>query len=50
MLMKAVANEMPLRTMLMMGGGLNRSQLEALLLMTNGHLLKGLVAFIKNGK
>ncbi len=50
MLMKAVANEMPLRSMLMMTGGLNRSQLEALLLMTNGHLLRGLVAFLKSKK
>ena len=47
-LMRAMVKEMPLRSMLMMGGAMNRTKLEALLLMINGHLLKGLVAFLKN--
>lgn len=48
MLMLAMVNEMPLRTILMMGGPLNRPKLEALLLIINGHVLKGLAALIRN--
>jgi beta-glucosidase len=46
MLMNAIIDEMPLRGMLMMGGALNRSKLEALLMMINGSFFKGLAAFI----
>jgi beta-glucosidase len=48
-LMRNMVKEMPLRSMLMMGGSLNRPKLEALLLMINGHFFKGLTAFIKSG-
>lgn len=48
MLMLAMVNEMPLRTILMMGGPLNRPKLEALLLIINGHVLKGLAALIRS--
>ncbi|MGB8214977.1 MAG: glycoside hydrolase family 3 C-terminal domain-containing protein [Anaerolineales bacterium] len=44
----AMVKEMPLRGMLMLGGaGMSRAMLEALLMLMNGHLLKGLVALIK---
>ncbi len=49
-LMNAVVDEMPLRGMLMMGGDLNRSRLEALLMMINGHFIKGLLGFLKSSK
>lgn len=45
--MRSMVKEMPLRSMLMMGGALNRAKLEALLLMINGHFFKGLTAFIR---
>ncbi|MCU0486752.1 MAG: hypothetical protein MUC85_11665 [Anaerolineales bacterium] len=47
LLLRAMAQEMPLRSMLMFGGPLNRPKVEALLLMINGHFLKGLLAFIR---
>jgi beta-glucosidase len=51
MLMMAVVKEMPLRGMLMTDdAALNRGQLEALLLMVNGHFFKGLAAFLRAGK
>jgi beta-glucosidase len=46
-LLLSMVEEMPLRNMLMMAGPLNRPKLEALLLIVNGHLLKGALAFIK---
>lgn len=49
-LMDAVVRDMPLRGMLMTGGGLNRPKFEALLLMINGHFFKGLAALLKSGK
>jgi beta-glucosidase len=49
-MMAAMVQEMPLRSMLMMGGSMNRDKLEALLLMINGHFFKGLLAFIRSGK
>lgn len=48
-LIRTSVQEMPLRSMLMTDGPLNRPKLEALLLMMNGHFLKGLLAFIKAG-
>jgi beta-glucosidase len=47
LLLRAMAQEMPMRSMLMFGGPLNRPKVEALLLMINGHFLKGLLAFIR---
>jgi len=41
-----MAEEMPLRSLLMSGGMFDRQKLEALLLMANGHFLKGLRALI----
>ncbi len=49
-LMRAMVQEMPLRSMLMMGGSLDRSRLEALLLMLNGRFFKGLFALLKSGR
>ncbi|NLG96086.1 MAG: glycosyl hydrolase [Chloroflexi bacterium] len=46
-LMLAMGRELPLRGMLMGGGSLNRSKLEALAMMINGQFLKGLFAFLK---
>jgi len=48
MLMLSMVKEMPLRTILMMGGSLNRRKLEALLLIINGHVLRGLGALIRS--
>jgi beta-glucosidase len=45
-LMIAMSKEMPMRSM-MMFGGLSQKKLEAMLLMINGHYLKGLVALVK---
>jgi beta-glucosidase len=47
LLMLTMVKEMPLRSMLMMGGPMNRPKLEALLLMLNGHFFKGLVALTR---
>jgi len=45
---EAMLREMPLRTVLMMGGGpLNREMLEALLTMMNGKFFKGVGAMIR---
>jgi beta-glucosidase len=46
-LMSVMSNEMPLRSMLMFGGPLNRPMVEALLMMANGKLFKGLGALLK---
>jgi len=46
-MMTAMIDQMPLRSMLMMGGPMNRPKLEALLLMINGHFLQGLSALLK---
>lgn len=46
-MMQTIANEMPLRSLLMSGGMFNRTKLEALLLMINGAFFKGLRAFFK---
>ena len=45
-LMRAIVQEAPLRTM-MMGEGVSREMLDALLLMVNGKFLKGLVELVK---
>ena len=51
LLLQSIVDEMPLRSIMMMSdGALNRHQLEALLLMINGHFFKGLAAFLKKGK
>jgi beta-glucosidase len=47
LLMETMLKEMPLRSLMMMGGSLNREKLEALLTLMNGHLFKGVSAFIK---
>jgi beta-glucosidase len=47
LLMEAMAREMPLRSMLMAGGGINREMLDALLVMINGKFFKGLIALLK---
>ena len=49
MLMSSMAGEMPLRSMLMFPGALDRPKLEALLLMINGHFFQGLGAFLRAG-
>ena len=49
-LLLTMVEEMPLRNMLMMAGPLNRLKLEALLIIINGHLIKGVLAFIKARK
>jgi beta-glucosidase len=46
-LMQATGEDMPLRNMLMTEGPLNRTKLEALLLMLNGHFFRGLSAYIR---
>ncbi len=46
-LMQAMVQDMPLRSMMTFGGKFDRHQLEALLLMINGRFWKGLVSFIK---
>ncbi len=46
-LMLVIAREAPLRTMLMMGEGVTREMLEALLLMLNGKSLAGLLALLQ---
>ena len=48
-LMQAMVQDMPLRSMMTFGGPFDRKQLEALLLMINGRFWKGLVSFIKAG-
>lgn len=46
-LMQAMVQEMPLRSIMMMGNGpFNREMLNALLDMVNGHFFKGLFSFI----
>ncbi len=48
LLMRSIAHEAPLRTMLMTSGGsVTREMLEALLAMSNGKLFTGLAALIK---
>jgi len=48
LLMEAMAKEMPLRSMLMLGGGsLTREMLDALLVMINGKFFRGAGALIK---
>jgi hypothetical protein len=48
LLMEAMAREIPLRSMLMMGDGpLNREMLEGLLTMINGKFFKGAGMLIK---
>lgn len=49
-MMMSMVQEMPLRSMLMMGGALNREKLEALLAMINGHFFSGLWAFLRANK
>ena len=46
-LLLATQKELPMRSMLMFGGGLTRSRLEALLLIINGHFFKGLFGLFK---
>lgn len=46
-LILAMIKEMPMRSMLLAGGSFNRPKLEALLMMINGHFLRGLLAFLK---
>jgi beta-glucosidase len=46
-LMTAAVKEAPLRLMLMMGEGITREMLDALLLILNGRLLRGLASLIK---
>ncbi len=46
-LLQTMVREMPLRGLLMQGGTLSRPGLEALLLIFNGHLFKGLAALMK---
>lgn len=46
--MEVMVKGMPLRSTLMMSGGpLDRRKLEELLMMINGQIFKGLLAFIK---
>lgn len=46
-LMNAMLREMPLRSALMMAGGISREKLLALVTMMNGSFFKGLIAFLK---
>ncbi len=46
-MMAHMVHEMPLRSMLMIGGAFSRAKLEALLAMVNGHFFSGLFAFIR---
>ncbi len=48
-LIRSMVREMPMRSLLMNGGPLNRPKLEALLLMLNGHFFKGLRTFLWPG-
>jgi beta-glucosidase len=51
LLMDAMAFEMPMRTLLMLGGdGMNRGMLEGLLTMMNGKFFKGLGELIRSRK
>lgn len=51
LMMETMVHEMPLRTMLMMGGGAVRKEtLEALLLLINGRFFKGLAALVRPGR
>ncbi len=51
LLFDAMMKEMPMRTMLMLGGdGLNRGMLEGLLTKTNGKFIKGLGELLKSRK
>jgi hypothetical protein len=45
--MNAMLREMPLRSALMMAGGISREKLLALVTMMNGSFFKGLIAFLK---
>lgn len=48
LLMSAIVEEAPLRTMLMTGGGaVSREMLDALLIMINGQFFKGVGALIR---
>jgi len=47
LLLRTMVREMPLRGLLMQGDTLSRPGLEALLLIFNGHLFKGLAALVK---
>jgi hypothetical protein len=48
MIMTAMAQEMPARMMLMMGGGnISRPIMDALLIIMNGKLMKGISALMK---
>ncbi|NMB69482.1 MAG: glycosyl hydrolase [Chloroflexi bacterium] len=46
-MMAHMVQEMPLRSILMMGGAFNRAKLEALLAIINGRFFSGLFAFIR---
>jgi hypothetical protein len=46
-MMAHMVQEMPLRSMLMMGGAFNRAKLEALLTIINGRFFRGLFAFVR---
>jgi beta-glucosidase len=47
MLLMAIVKETPLRTMMMFGEGVSREMLDALLMMINGKVFRGLGALIK---
>ena len=48
MLMQAIASEMPLRGILMMGeGSISREMLDSIVVLANGHLIKGIGGLIK---
>jgi hypothetical protein len=47
LLLAAIVKEAPLRTLMMFGGGVSREMLDALLMMINGKVFRGLVALIK---
>jgi beta-glucosidase len=49
-MMAHMVQEMPLRSMLMMGGAFNRAKLEALLTIINGRFFRGLFAFVRASK
>ena len=50
LMMKSMINEMPLRTLLMFSGDLNRGMLEGLLMMINGKFFKGMAILLKSRK
>ena len=51
LLMEAMADEAPLRTMLMTGdGSITREILDGMLIMINGKFFKGLSALLKAGR